>query len=363
MKNKQKIIIGISGGVDSSVTALLLQKKGYEVEGVFLDFWKNTKSKDGFMSAQKVAKFLDIPLHKVDARKKFKKIIVDEFIKEYEKGNTPNPCVLCNPTMKFKILMEEMNKRRADFMATGHYAKITAIKQNLNYKQKVKKNKKYKLFRAKDKTKDQSYFLYGLSQDQLSKIIFPLGNYLKSEVRDMAKEAGLSTAKREESQDVCFITQKNFSDFLKKYIKNKKGKIVDENNNVLGEHYGLHFYTNGQRKGIDLGGNGPYYVIRKDLKKNNLIVSNDKNKLYSKEFLIKETNWLVPDLKFPVSAMTKIRYHSDFVRAIIILDKNKKMYQIKLDNSQRAITSGQSAVFYLRDEVLGGGIITRRSDD
>ncbi len=344
-KKSKKVLVGLSGGVDSSVTALLLQKEGYEVEGVFLDFWKSAKSADGFVSAQKVADFLGIKLHKVDAREEFKKAIVNEFIEEYRAGRTPNPCVICNPQMKFKVLLAEAEKRKADFVATGHYAQIKKETDNC------------RLLRAKDETKDQSYFLHRLNQKQLKKIIFPLGEYLKTEVREIARKAGLPTARRKESQDVCFIEQDNFADFLKKYIKNKEGEIADKNGNVLGKHYGLHFYTIGQRRGIDLGGDGPYYVIKKDIKNNRLIVSNRKDDLLIDKFLVENVSWISPDIQFPLEAKIKIRYHSDFVRGIIESESASKEVRVKLFKPQKAITSGQSAVFYADEEALGGGII------
>ncbi len=343
-ENNKKVVIGISGGVDSSVAANLLQNEGFEVVGVFLDFWENEKSNSGFRSAKKVSKFLNIPLLKVDARKEFKKVIVNNFIRDYKRGETPNPCVWCNPNMKFKILINEMTKIGGDFVATGHYARLKKNGEN------------FKLLRAKDKTKDQSYFLYGLKQKQLKKIIFPLGSYLKSDVRKIARKIGLSTAKRKESQDICFISDANFSDFLKMYIKNNKGDIIDMDGNILGRHYGLHFYTIGQRKGINIGGKGPYYVIDKNSKKNYLIVSNDRNNLYSDKFLIKKINWINKNLKLPLRVKLKIRYHSDFVYGII-KEQESGGYLVDLEKRQKAITTGQSAVFYLKNEVIGGGII------
>ncbi len=361
IKKKKKVLVGISGGVDSSVTAFLLKKKGYEVEGIFLDFWESEKSRDAFKSAESVAKTLKIPLTKIDARKEFKRIIVEEFIEQYKKGQTPNPCVVCNPQMKFKVLLDEAEKKKADFVATGHYAKVKCESQN--YLKKLifrQTDKSCDLLKAKDKTKDQSYFLYGLSPTQLEKIIFPLGDYLKTEVRKIARKIGLPTAQREESQDVCFITQAKFGDFLKKYIRNNKGEIVNENGAVLGRHYGLSFYTIGQRKGIDLGGNGPYYVIGKDVKKNRLIVSNDEQKLFSDNFLVKNVNWIISESKkkFPLKAKIKVRYHSNLIYGIIKPHGvDSDLLEVRLSKSQKAITPGQSAVFYDGDKVLGGGVI------
>jgi tRNA-uridine 2-sulfurtransferase len=343
-KQGEKVIVGMSGGVDSTVVAALLKKEGYDVEGVFLKFWKDEKNKESFESAKKMAGLLNIPLFKVIAEKDFKKKIVNKFIDSYRDGYTPNPCVVCNPEMKFDILLKEMNKRDADFVATGHYANT----------------KGGKLFKAKDKSKDQSYFLYGLKSNQLDKIIFPLGKYLKSQVRKIAEEMDLEVANRDESQDICFVAQNNFDDFLNEHIEINPGKIEDVSGKVLGKHKGLHFYTIGQRKGINLGGDGPYYVVKKNIKKNLLIVSNEKDKktISRDSFEIKSVNWIAKDIEFPLKTKTKIRYGSNPVYATILkVGSREKIYNVKFDESQKAITPGQSAVFYDNEKVLGGGII------
>lgn len=340
------------------MAAAILKKEGYEVEGIFLEFWKSIKSEEGYASAKKMAGALGIPLKKINAQKEFKKKIVDSFIEGYKAGRTPNPCVICNPEMKFRILMDQMRKKKADFMATGHYARSA--------KSKVESEKfSFKLLRAKDRLKDQSYFLYGLKRGQLEKIIFPLGDYPKSQVKSMAKRMNLLVADREESQDVCFISRDGFGDFLKKNIRNNPGKICDISGKELGSHNGLHFYTIGQRKGINLGGKGPYYVIKKDELRNILVVSNKKEDLLSDEFGISRVNWISDNIKFPLKAEIKVRYHSNPVCGTIAEVKSSsfkvksagKNYRIKLDEPQKAVTSGQSAVFYRGDEVLGGGII------
>jgi len=339
---KKKVILGMSGGVDSSVAASLLQKSGFEVVGVFLEFWKTDNS--NFDDAKKVADLLGITLHKVDAKDEFKKKIVDHFISEYKSGRTPNPCVLCNPNMKFRILLNKMFELEGDFVATGHYAKI----------------QEGRLFQAKDKRKDQSYFLYGLEKRQLEKILFPLGDHTKDEIRKIALDLNLPVAQKSESQDICFVLGKDFGDFLKKYIKSEEGEILDTHEKVLGKHTGLPFYTIGQRKGINLGGDGPYYVVEKNISKNELIVTNDPedSRLTKDEMIVREINWINENLSFPLKKEVKIRYQSDPICATIEpIEDNLKKCRVKFDTPQKLVTPGQSAVFCDGHEVLGGGII------
>ncbi|MFH0969137.1 MAG: tRNA 2-thiouridine(34) synthase MnmA [Patescibacteria group bacterium] len=351
----KKVIVAMSGGVDSSVVAVMLKKEGYDVTGVFMNFWKDVSldknyenrccSLESIESARKVAQILGIPFYVLNVHNEFKKKVVDFFLDELKKGNTPNPCVVCNKEIKFKVLFEKMMLLKADFVATGHYAQAREVKSE---KLKVKS---FGLFEAKDKSKDQSYFLYKLSQKQLSKILFPLGDYTKIEVRKIAKKFGLPVHNKKESQDICFIPEKGFETFLKKSLSPKKGKICDLKGNVLGNHEGLPFYTIGQRKGIKLGGNGPYYVIKKDSGKNRLVVG-DKKELFSKKMILKEVNWVEEKPKFPFKTLIRTRYQSPLFRAIINKDK------VEFEKLQRAITPGQSAVFYSeKGKVLGGGTI------
>jgi tRNA-uridine 2-sulfurtransferase len=351
----RKIIVAMSGGVDSSTVALLLKNKGYDVQGLFLDFFN---SKKNIEEAEKVSKKIGIPIEILDISKYFKKKVINYFIDELKKGNTPNPCVVCNKEIKYKILFEKMLAFKADFVATGHYSRIIEHEtHNMEHE--------FSLFEAKDKTKDQSYFLYKLSQKQLSKILFPLGDYNKIEVRKIAKKFGLHVHDKRESQDICFIPEKGYDTFLRKSIKKlKKGNICDSKGNILGIHEGLPFYTIGQRKGIKLGGNGPYYVIRKDFDKNRLIVGN-KKELFASEMGLKEVNWIGTKPIFPFKALIRTRYRSPLAHAIIEPQNTKReahnaIYKVKFDKPQSAITPGQSAVFYSeKGEVLGGGTIIR----
>ena len=367
----------MSGGVDSSVAAALLKKQGYFVIGVFMKL--SGLNKEAEMRARRVAKILKIPFFVLDARKEFKKKVVDNFLREYKQGNTPNPCVVCNKEIKFGFLIKKALSLGADFVATGHYVRLRPGDPNLRmtsecseYSDNSDADSDYSdriLLKAKDKEKDQSYFLWQLNQKQLKHILFPIGEYTKPEVRKLAKKFKLPTAGTPESQEVCFVRGLT-ADFLKKYLKTKPGNIVDKNlpaqasNKILGKHQGLWFYTIGQRKGIGLSG-GPYYVIAKDFKNNNLIVSKNKKDLLQKELIAKNINWISGKKpKLPIKARVKIRYRTNLANATLnrsyttILERSKiRVYRVVFDRPQRAVTPGQSVVFYLGRKLLGGGII------
>lgn len=346
--NYKKVLVALSGGVDSAVAAALLKKRGFEIFGIFFDFGKWGES--GLNNAKKIVKTLGIPLEITGARKEFKKKVIDYFVSAYKKGVTPNPCVVCNKEIKFNLLFELMRKYKADYVATGHYARIKPEFSNI-----PKTSKNYILLEALDKSKDQSYFLYRLTQRELARIIFPLGDRKKSDIKKMAKKMGLPVAE-EESQDICFFFGQDLISFLRKYLKPKPGKIVDEQGNILGRHEGLPFYTIGQRKRIEVGGCGPYYVIGKNERKNELIVSNEARKLLTKKFKVRQINWIRRGLKFPLLAKVCVRYHSPKVSAIIRLEKFGTA-EVETKKYLRAVTPGQSAVFYRNNEVLGGAII------
>jgi len=349
---KNRVLVAMSGGVDSSVVALLLKNKGYDVQGVFLDFFDGKKN---IKDVKEVSKKIGIPLEIISASKYFKKKVIDYFLDELKKGNTPNPCVVCNKEIKFSIMLQKMMELKADWVATGHYARLRREFpiSNFQFPNKLKTLKsKTLLLEAADRNKDQSYFLYKLNQKELTKILFPLGDYSKSEVRKMAKKFKLTVHDKKESQDICFIPENGYETFLKKSLRLKKGKISDNNGSILSIHEGLPLYTIGQRKGIKLGGKGPYYVIRKDFKKNNLIVGNEKE-LFSKKIKLKDINWTSKKPNFPFKALLRTRYRNPLVSAIIDKDGN-----VVFDKAQKSVTSGQSAVFYSRNgEVIGGGVI------
>ena len=354
-KDNKKIIIAMSGGVDSSVVANLLSQRYSNLMGIFLYFWKDEENENkasstkSLMDARAICSKLGFSLYTLNFTKKFKKDIVDYFLDAYKKGLTPNPCVKCNKLIKLGLLIERSLDLGYDYVATGHYA---VIKKN---------GAKFKLLKASDETKDQSYFLYTLNQKQLSHLLFPLGKYRKTEVRKIAEKIGLAVAQKKDSQEICFISGKSHNDFLKKHLKLKPGNIEDTKGNILGSHNGLPLYTLGQRKGIELGGDGPYYVAKLDYKKNILYVTNnhDDLKIFEDTFFLENVNWISgEEPKMPFKTEIVLRYHHDPVKCEI-KKIDKKKYIIKLEKSERAITPGQSAVFYNADEVLGGGIISK----
>lgn len=362
----KKVLVAMSGGVDSSTSAALLKEQGFEVVGIYMRLWTPFRSLSfaGQRSAQKVAKHLGIPLHIIDLSKEFKKEIVDYFVSEYLAGRTPNPCVICNKKIKFGLLLQEAKRLECDFLATGHYSRIKRQIPNSKFQMSNKfQIPNSKLLKGMDETKDQSYFLWQLSQKQLSKILFPLGNYKKDQTRKLAKKFGLHTAERRESQEICFVST-NYYEFLERIITNKirKGLIVDTKGNVLGEHKGLPFYTIGQRQGLGIKADNPaynpWYVVRLDVKNNKVIIGREED-LYQKEVNLKNINWIsgrMPEKE--VRCQVKIRYGMPAQRAVIRKQLTDNRYQIVFDKPQRAVTPGQSAVFYSNSELLGGGIIT-----
>jgi tRNA-specific 2-thiouridylase len=364
VKKVKKVIVAMSGGVDSSVAAALLVKQGFDVVGIFMRFWSAPEEGQGpalnkccsfeaYADARRVAQKLGIPIYTLNMKVPFKKLVVDYFLKEYQSGRTPNPCVECNRFIKFGELLRKAKALGADYVATGHYARLR------------REDGRWKLLKGKDREKDQSYFLYTLTEEKSKHILFPVGDYTKPQVRQMAKKFGLLVHAKKDSQEVCFVGA-SLKNFLKKYFppkadppwaeKVKSGKIVEmESGKVLGSHDGLPFYTIGQRRGLKLGG-GPWYVVKIDTKKNILLVSSDQKKLLAKEMAVTKVNWISGSApKLPLRAQVKIRYkHKE---APCVIKKSKNNYKIIFTKSQRAVTPGQSAVFYRGDEVFGGGII------
>jgi len=335
LAEKKTVICALSGGVDSAVTALLLKQK-YNVQGIFLKMHNNLDE----AKAQKMADKLEIPLIIIDVRKEFRERVIKLFLQEYQNNKTPNPCIICNKDLKFYFLLKYLQKLNAEFVATGHYARI------------IRENNNYHLLRARYLKKDQSYFLYRLTHKDLEKIIFPLGEYDKNAILKIARQNNLINDEYQESQEICFISD-NINDYLKQHLGEKRGKIIDINGQILGDHQGLHFYTIGQRRGIGFSG-GPFYVVKKDKKNNILIVSKNKKDLAQKIFEIIDSNW-INKISFPIKAKVKIRNKSKLYDTI--LSREKSRYVAELKEAEIGITLGQSAVFYQGDEVLGGGII------
>lgn len=333
--NSKKAIVGLSGGVDSSTAAGLLVEEGWDVAGVFLEFWGDKNHCCGEKAerrARKICDQLDLPFYKVDVRKEFKKEVVNYFLEGYKKGTTPNPCVVCNRRIKFEVLFNKMQELEADWIATGHYA-IAEGQQ---------------IYAAQDKMKDQTYFLWNLKDNQLANALFPIGRLTKSQVRERASQMELPTSSLEESQEVCFVEDK-LKGFLDKHLDLQPGPIVNKEGQKLGSHQGLPVYTLGQRKGIGLSG-GPYYVLEKNLEDNELVVTKEDEDLLQKEVSFKESNFF-GNISFPLEVEAKIRYNADRKPGKL----TKKHFEF--DQAQRAIAPGQSIVFYLGERLLGGGII------
>lgn len=360
-KRKGRVIVGMSSGVDSSVAAALLKKQGYDVVGVFMHFWKEPAqnslvenkccSLESLEDAREVCRILDIPLYTANVEKEFKKEVVDYFLAEYAAGRTPNPCVACNEHIKFNVLFKKMLEMDGDFVASGHYSDI---------REETRGGKKvFHLFQGADQEKDQSYFLYNFSQKQLARILFPVGKYQKQKIRAIAKEIKLPVFNKDDSQGLCFTPEKYPEGFLRRNLPIKKGPIVNPAGKVLGEHEGLPLYTIGQRRGINIGGDGPYFVASKDLQKNQLVVTNDEKDpaLFATSTKVKKVNWIVAEPKLPLKALVKTRYRHASVWAEVT--KQGKEYVIKFAEPQRGISPGQSAVFYTaKGELLGGGVLS-----
>lgn len=331
-----KVAIGISGGVDSAVSALLLKQQGYDVLGITMKLFEDDSVNKMLIDAKKVCDEVGIKHIVLDLTKEFKKIVIDNFIESYKNGKTPNPCVLCNKYFKFGLLYEKAKELGYDYIATGHYVKIID-------------NKLY----VCDNDKDQSYFLYGINKEILDKIIFPLKEFKnKEEIRELAKKHNLSIFDKKDSQEICFIKNDDYISFLENYITPKSGDIVDLTGNILGKHNGLYKYTIGQRKGLGISSNKPLYVTEIDYINNKVIVCDNDN-LFKSNLVANDVNLLVD--KLPNECFAKIRSRG-ILAACKVEFKDNKLF-VTFNEKQRAITKGQSVVLYKDDICLGGGII------
>jgi tRNA-specific 2-thiouridylase len=358
-QKRQRVVCGMSGGVDSSTAAALLVEQGYDVIGVTLKLWKHdcfSPDEDLFKccgsraaaDVRAVCDHLGIPFHLIDDAEEFQKQVIGHFAAEYRAGRTPNPCILCNEHLKFGTLLQRADEFGAQYVATGHYARVERA------------NGRTLLKRGRDPRKDQSYFLFSLRQDQLARALFPVGGQTKSDTREAARHRNLKTAEKKESMEICFVPDKDYGGFLQQanLVQKHRGEIVDLHGHVLGHHDGIEFYTIGQRKGLGLSSPKPLYVIELDAANNRVIVGDD-SALDRDEFMVDRCNWITFDT-WPASfeATVKIRYkHPDTPATVTPVGQGRAT--VKLHEPQRAITPGQAAVFYQDDLVVGGGWIMR----
>ena len=342
-----KVYVGMSGGVDSSVTAALLKEQGYDVTGVYMKNWTqdlpgmHCSWADDVADAKRVAVQLGIDFKVFDFQNEYRHKVVDYMIEEYRRGRTPNPDIMCNQEVKFKLFLETSLEDGADMIATGHYADV----------------KNRTLFRAHDDNKDQTYFLYRVSGEALAKVLFPLGGYTKPEVLEMAKERGLYTATKKDSQGICFVGQIGVREFLSQFVEQVPGDIIDkETGKKLGRHDGAIFYTIGQRHGLDLGGGLPYYVVGKDMDKNEVYVTTNLNaeELWKPEVQLQEVHW-INDAPAEGTYQIRVRHRAPLVKAALKYDGNNLI--VTPENPERAVAAGQSVVIYDGNVCLGGGIV------
>ena len=354
---KKKVVVGMSGGVDSSVAAYLLKEQGYEVIGITMRMAPNDPDEieneggccglSAVEDARRVCAKLDIPFYVMNFKKSFKEKVIDNFIDEYMQGRTPNPCVQCNKHLKFDELLNKARGIGAEYIATGHYAKI---EQNADGR--------YELIKSDDDKKDQTYMLYNFTQDQLSHTLMPCGSYTKDKIREIAKEIGLAVHNKKDSEEICFVPDNNHGRFIEKNStkKVKPGNFVDENGNILGRHKGIVYYTIGQRKGLGLALGRPVFVTRIDAKKNEVVIGREEE-IFQDELIAKDVNFIPFDkLTDELECTAKVRYSGKPAEATIYPMEYGKV-RVKFKDKQRAITKGQSVVFYDGNRVLGGGII------
>lgn len=355
--SRNLVAVAMSGGVDSSVAAYLLKEQGMEVIGISIkthetpttDSGKGCCTAEDLQDARRVCQQLDIPFYPINFKDEFQEKVIEYFGREYSQGRTPNPCVVCNSTLKFGALLAEVKKLGAYYLATGHYVQ-----------KKRDREGRYHVMKARDVAKDQSYFLFNLNQEQLEHVLFPIGHYTKDEVRDLARKGGLQTAEKAESQDICFTAGKGYEEFIESELPQFKGEpgiLVNQEGQAVGEHRGVHAYTIGQRKGVGVATGDKVYVteIFPDQRK---IVLGSEQDLMKNEILVRDVNWILREVNMEEPVTVKIRYRHPGAKGRLKALTNR-MVRVEFGESQRAITPGQAAVFYREDELLGGGWIEK----
>lgn len=345
----KKVYVGMSGGVDSSVTAALLLEQGYDVTGVYMKNWSQDLPgfvcpwKEDYQDAKRVAVRLGIPFKMYDFEKEYRSKVVDYMIDGYKAGTTPNPDIMCNQEVKFKLFLQTALEDGADMIATGHYARI----------------KDGQLLAGLDTNKDQSYFLYRVTEDALRHSLMPIGDYEKPKVREIAKKLGLNTAEKKDSQGICFVGKVGIREFLEQFVTTEPGQIFDQSGHLVGEHDGALFYTIGQRHGLNVGGGLPYYVVGKDMDKNEVYVTTDlqDERLWSRELVLASPHWINDAPEAGVSYQVRTRYRASLIDVTDIQKLDNGNWKLVLKDEVRALTPGQSAVLYDADRVVGGGIV------
>lgn len=345
----KNIFVAMSGGVDSSVTAALLVKQGFNVTGVYMKNWSRDLPghhcpwKEDYQDAKRVAVQLGINFKMYDFEKEYRHKVVEYMIEEYSIGRTPNPDIMCNQEVKFKLFLNTALSEGADYIATGHYSRVD----------------EGKLMTGIDNNKDQSYFLYRVKGSALKKTMLPIGNYKKPEIRKMAKQLGLVTADKKDSQGICFVGQVGIKEFLSQYVHTQPGPIFNQLGEKIGDHDGAIYYTIGQRQGLHVGGGLPYYVVSKNMKDNTVNVTTDlqDERLWSNQLTLDSMHWINDPPSKNQSLSVRTRYRSKLIKLSNITQKKDKLWSLTLDDEVRAVTPGQSAVIYAGEHVLGGGIV------